>query len=92
MKIIFAYRSGKICLNTKRKEKTMTKQTETEKKTKVDYYVHAVVQNGRGDKIGSSIGVAFNNKSGNGFTAYLDATPIPIDGQIKLVGLIPNQK
>ncbi len=70
----------------------MTKPTETEKKTKVDYYVHAIVQNGRGDRIGSSIGVAFNNKSGTGFNIYLDALPIPIDGQIKLVALAPNPK
>lgn len=70
----------------------MTKQTETEQKTKVDYYVHAIVVDGRGDRIGSSIGVAFNNKSGNGWTAYLDATPFPIDGQIKIVGLVPNPK
>jgi len=69
-----------------------TTKTETEKTTKVDFYVHAIVQNGRGERIGSSIGVAFNNKNGNGFTAYLDATPIPIDGQIRLVGLIPSPK
>lgn len=68
-----------------------TSKTETTKTNKIDYYIHAVVQDGRGDRIGSSIGVAFNNKNGNGFTAYLDAQPIPIDGKIKLVGLIPNQ-
>ena len=68
----------------------MTTKTETTKTSKIDFYVHAVVQNGRGEKIGSSIGVAFNNKNRNGFTLYLDATPIPIDGQIKLVGLVPK--
>ncbi len=67
-------------------------KTETTKTSKIDYFVHAIVVNGRGEKIGSSIGVAFNNKKGNGWTAYLDATPIPIDGQIKLLGLVPNPK
>lgn len=69
----------------------MTKQTENSKKeTKFDYRIHVVVADGRGDRIGSSVGVAFNNKNGNGFTAYLDAMPIPLDGKIKLVGLVPD--
>ncbi len=69
----------------------MTKQTEnTKKENKFDYRIHVVVADGRDDRIGSSIGVAFNNKKGNGFTAYLDAVPIPLDGRIKLVGLVPE--
>lgn len=58
--------------------------------SKIDYYVHAIIADGRGERIGNNIGVAFNNKSGNGFTMYLDANPIPIDGQVKLVALKPN--
>ncbi len=69
---------------------TDKKTPQPEKASKIDYYVHPIVANGRGEKIGSSIGVAFNNKSENGFTMYLDAQPIPIDGQVKLVVLKPN--
>lgn len=60
--------------------------------SKIDYFVHAIVADGRGERIGNSIGVAFNNKSGNGFTMYLDASPIPIDGQVKMVALKPTPK
>ena len=69
----------------------MTQKTEnTKKETKFDYRIHVVVADGQNDRIGSSIGVAFNNKNKNGFTAYLDAVPIPLDGKIKLVGLVPE--
>ena len=71
----------------------MTQQTENSKtQSKIDYRIHVVVADGRDDRIGASIGVAFNNKNGNGFTAYLDAMPIPLDGRIKLVGLVPDSK
>ena len=70
----------------------MTKQTEnTKTQNTFDYRIHVVVADGRGDRIGSSIGVAFNNKNENGFTMYLDAVPIPLDGKIKLVGFVPNK-
>ena len=68
------------------------KKTQPEKTSNVDYYVHPIIPNGRNERIGSSIGVAFNNKSGNGITMYLDASPIPIDGQVKLVVLKPEPK
>lgn len=67
-------------------------KTETTKKSKIDYRVHTILADGSGERIGASIGVAFNNKNGNGWTVYLDATPIPLHGQIKLLGLVPKSE
>ncbi len=69
----------------------MTKQTtETPKKNLPDFYVHAVVPNGRANRIGASLGRVFNHKNGKGFTLYLDATPIAVEGQIELVAYPPK--
>lgn len=64
----------------------MTQETlTTKKKTKPNFAIHATVPNGRGTRIGASIGVAFKHKNGDGFSIYLDAQPIALDGQINLV-------
>ena len=65
-----------------------TETTQTGKKP--DFYVHAVVPQGRGNRIGGRLGVVFNHKKGEGFTIYLDANPIPVDGQIELVAYPPK--
>ncbi|MCB0518504.1 MAG: hypothetical protein H6577_10000 [Lewinellaceae bacterium] len=75
-----------------------TPKTETQPKAdsngnagnKPDYYVHAVVPQGRGTRIGGRLGVVFNHKNGEGFTIYLDANPIPVNGQIELVAYVPK--
>ena len=74
--------------HSKQKETTMT-TTNTPKKTP-DYYVHATVPNGRGNRIGSRIGAIFNHNKGDGFTILLDAQPIPSEGQIELVAYRPK--
>lgn len=64
--------------------KTETTQT-TPLKNTPNFNVHAVVPDGRGTRIGSRIGVVFNHKNGQGFSMYLDAQPIPLEGRIELV-------
>lgn len=63
---------------------------ETQKTNQPNHYIHAVVPKGRGSRIGARLGVAFNHKNGEGFTIYLDAQPIPLDGQIELVAYPPK--
>lgn len=58
---------------------------------KPDLYVHTKVQDGRSDRIGSRIGVAFHHKDGTGMNIILDAMPIPVDGRIELVGFPPKE-
>ncbi len=65
-------------------------ETQPPKPNKPDQYVYAIVPNGRGNRIGARLGVVFNHKTGGGFTLYLDAVPIPKDGQIELVGYPPK--
>jgi hypothetical protein len=67
-----------------------TPKTETPKKNTPDFYVHAVVPNDQGNRIGASLGRVFNHKKGEGFTLYLDAQPIPNNGQIELVAYPPK--
>jgi len=67
-----------------------SENTETQKKTSPDFYVHAVVPNGRKNRVGASIGRVFNHKNGTGFSIYLDAIPIAVDGQIELVAYVPK--
>lgn len=50
-----------------------------------DLYLYAKVSDGRKDRIGSRIGVAFKHKNGVGYNILLDAQPIPVDGRIQLV-------
>ena len=66
----------------------MTQQTE---KKQPDFKVHTVVAQGRGQtRIGPQIGVAYFNKDGQGLKAYLNAQPIPVDGQIELAFFVPT--
>ena len=67
----------------------MTDNTQNQSR-KPDYYVHTKVQDGRNDRIGSRIGVAFYHKDGNGLNLILDAQPIPMDGRIELVAFQPK--
>ena len=73
-----------------------TTKTETQNQGEIkkapDFYIHAVIPNGRKDRVGSRIGRAFNHKSGDGFSIYLDACPIPVEGQISLVAYPPSPK
>ena len=57
---------------------------------KVDLYIHTKVMDGRKDRIGSRIGVAFRHRDGAGMNIILDAQPIPVDGRIELVGFPPK--
>lgn len=66
---------------------TDTQQTTTRKP---DLYVYTKVADGRSDRIGSRIGVAFYHKDGIGLNILLDAVPIPVDGRIELVGFKPE--
>ena len=67
-----------------------TQNTNTEQKRAPDFHIHAIVPNGRGNRIGSRIGVAFNHNKGDGFTIYLDAQPIPYSGKIELIAYPPK--
>ena len=64
---------------------TDTQQT-TKEKRKPDLYIHTKIPNGRDTKIGSRIGVGFLHNDGVGVSLFLDAQPIPFDGQIQIVG------
>ena len=57
----------------------------TQETRKPDLVITTKIANGRGDRIGARIGVAFKHTSGNGFNIILDAQPIPLDGQIHLI-------
>ena len=67
-----------------------TENTNSQTKKTPDFYVHAVVPNGRGNRIGARLGVVFNHSKGDGFTILLDAQPIPHEGQIELVAYPPK--
>ena len=64
----------------------------TQENNKPSLYIHAKVADGRSDRIGPRIGVAFKHKQGEGFSIFLDAQPIPIDGRISLVGFPPKEE
>ena len=64
----------------------------TEGKRKPDLYIHVKVPNGRDTKIGSRIGVGFFHGDQTGINIFLDAQPIPLDGQIQLVGFPVSDK
>ncbi len=68
----------------------MTNSTEATTKKTPDYNIHVSVPNGRSTRVGPRIGVAFKHKSGDGLTIYLNAQPIPVDGQIELVAFVPE--
>jgi len=77
--------------NRKRKENAMTdNQPQTTNKRTPDLYIHTKVANGRDSKIGSRIGVGFLHGDGVGVNIILDAQPIPLNGQIELVGFPPK--
>lgn len=61
-----------------------------QKRNMPNLFAYATVPNGRTTRIGSRIGVVFNHRSGEGFTVYLDAVPIPMDGQIEIVCYPPR--
>ena len=63
---------------------------ETQKKRTPDLTIHTKVRSGRDTKIGSRIGVGFFHKDRVGVNIILDAQPIPLDGQIELVGFPPK--
>ena len=65
----------------------MTDLNETTK-NKPSVYIHAKVPNGKGTRVGSQIGVGwfFETDDGVGVNIVLDAQPIPLNGQIELVG------
>lgn len=79
-----------MSLTPNRKEKIMTDEVEnpTQRK-KPDLYIHTKVPNGRDMKIGARIGVGFLHSDGIGVNIILDAQPIPVDGQIQLIGFAP---
>ena len=57
-----------------------------------DLFIYTKIPDGRGDRIGSRIGVAFQHKEKMGFTLYLDAQPIPLDGRIQLIAFPPKEE
>ena len=63
-------------------------------KNKPSVLIHAKVPNGRGTKIGAQIGAGwfFENNGDVGINIILDASPIPLDGQIQIVGFPPSDK
>lgn len=61
-----------------------------EEKKKPDLFIYTKVADGRGDRIGSRIGVAFKHREKEGYSIILDAQPIPLDGRIYLVGFPPK--
>ena len=69
---------------------TVKSSNQSQSSSKVDYNVHVIIPDGDSDRIGPKLGVAFNNKSGNGFSIILNAYPIPINGKVKLVALKPT--
>ena len=64
----------------------------TQESNKPDLHIHSKIADGRSDRIGPRIGVAFKHKQGEGFNILLDAQPIPIDGRISLVGFPPQEE
>jgi len=76
-------------INTKRKDRPMTTKTENQQNTPA-FNIHASVPDGRNNRVGSKIGVAFKHKKGNGLTILLDASPIPVNGRIELVAFEPK--
>jgi len=66
----------------------------TEKGNKPSVYIHAKVPQGRGTKIGAQIGAGwfFESNGDVGINIILDAQPIPVDGQLHLVGFAPKDK
>lgn len=73
---------------------TDTSNQSTGKTNKPSVYIHAKVPNGRGTKVGAQIGVGwfFESNGDVGINIVLDATPIPLDGQLQLVGFPPSDK
>ena len=63
---------------------------ETQKKRTPDLTIHTKIPEGQDTKIGSRIGVGFFHKDGVGVHIILDAQPIPLNGQIELVGFPPK--
>ncbi|MBI1227774.1 MAG: hypothetical protein GC192_21245 [Bacteroidetes bacterium] len=51
-----------------------------------DFNIHTKVADGAETRIGPRIGVAFRHKDGEGLNILLDAMPIPLNGQVELVG------
>jgi len=69
---------------------TDTKTQTTEKKTP-GLYIHVKVPHGKDTRIGARIGVGFLHSDGAGMNIILDAQPIPVNGQIELVGFPPKE-
>ena len=64
----------------------------TQESKKPDLYIYAKVADGDDSRIGPRIGVAFKHRGSEGINILLDAQPIPIEGQIQLVGFPPNKE
>ena len=71
---------------------TNTTDNTTENKKTPDFYIHAKTYKGVESKIGSRIGAAFYHKNEKGLNIFLDAQPIPLNGQIELVAFAPDEK
>ena len=55
-------------------------------------YDALTVRESNGKSYFTKIGALFPNKSGNGFTALLDAVPASTDGQYKILFKIPQDR
>ena len=65
-------------------------QTQSGDKKTPDLYIHVKGPHGKDSRIGSRIGVGFLHGDGVGVNILLDAQPIPVNGQIELVGFPPK--
>ena len=69
----------------------MTDTNETTK-SNIAFNIHASILDGRNNRVGAKLGVAFKHKNGSGLSIILDAQPIPVDGRIELVAFEPKPK
>ena len=69
----------------------MTNTSENQQNTPA-FNIHASVPDGRNNRVGAKIGVAFKHKNEKGLTILLDASPIPVNGRIELVAFEPQPK
>ena len=61
-------------------------------KKQPDLNIHVIVPDGRSERIGARIGAGFKHREKDGYTIILNAQPIPLDGEIKLVAFPPKEK
>lgn len=58
----------------------------------MDRYDVLTVRESNGKSYFTKLGVMFQNKSGDGFTLFLDAMPAPTEGQYKLIVKPPQER